>query len=382
MAVTMFSRAIWLSLLASCLAAQNTQPAEWRAWLNRGVEAFKRAGYEEASADFQKAVDLNPTEVTPRLYLATSYMQRYIPGAESAENLELARKADAEFRNVLATDPSNRVALTSIASLSLNQRKWDEARDWYQRLTVADPNNAEAYYSMGFIAWSKWYPPYGAARKQVGLRPEDPGPIADAAVRMSLRSQYWPVLEEGLWALNKALELNPQYDDAMAYMNLFIRERADLRDTREEYMRDIADAEQWVQKTLETKRMKAQRPGSGVVSGAVVAPPPPPPPPPPPGSGNPPQRIMIGEQVQQSKLIAQPAPVYPPLAQQARIQGTVRLKVVIAKDGSVSNIEVISGHPLLVPPALDAVRGWRYQTTLLNGNPVEVATTVSVNFAF
>jgi len=379
----MLSRPILLSLLASCLAAQNTQPLEWRAWLNRGVTAFKSANYAEASADFQKAVDLNPNEVTPRLYLATSYMQLYIPGAESEQNQAMARKADAEFRTVLAMEPGNRVALTSVASLSLNQRKWDEARDWYQRLTVADPNNAEAYYSMGFIAWSKWYPAYGKARSQLGLRQEDPGPIADVAVRTSLRSQYWPTIEEGIWALNKALELNPQYDDAMAYMNLLIRERADLRDTREEYTRDIADADQWVQKTLETKKMKAQRPGSGILSGAVgTAPPPPPPPPPPPGSGNAPQRIMIGEQVQQQKLIAQPAPVYPPLAQQARIQGTVRLKVVIAKDGSVTNIEVISGHPLLVPPALEAVRGWRYQTTLLNGNPVEVATTVSVNFAF
>jgi protein TonB len=72
--------------------------------------------------------------------------------------------------------------------------------------------------------------------------------------------------------------------------------------------------------------------------------------------------------------------VYPPLARQARIQGTVRLQAIIAKDGTIQSLEVVSGHPLLVQSALDAVRQWRYQPTLLNGEPVEVSTTVDVIF--
>ena len=106
---------------------------------------------------------------------------------------------------------------------------------------------------------------------------------------------------------------------------------------------------------------------------ANAAPPPPPP--------RPPSRIRIGADVQQQKLINQPPPVYPALARQAGIQGTVQLQAIIAKDGTVANLTVVSGHPMLVPAALDAVRQWRYQTTLLNGNPVEVETTVNVNFA-
>ena len=93
-----------------------------------------------------------------------------------------------------------------------------------------------------------------------------------------------------------------------------------------------------------------------------------------------PSRIRIGGNVQQAKLISQARPLYPPLARQARIQGTVRLQAIIARDGTIAQLEVLSGHPLLVQSALDAVRQWRYQPTLLNGEPVEVVTTIDVVF--
>jgi len=85
--------------------------------------------------------------------------------------------------------------------------------------------------------------------------------------------------------------------------------------------------------------------------------------------------------VQKAKLVEQPAPVYPPLARQARISGVVRLSVIIGRDGTVQDLTLLSGHPLLVPAAMDAVKQWVYQPTLLNGQPVEVATQVEVNFA-
>jgi TonB family protein len=92
------------------------------------------------------------------------------------------------------------------------------------------------------------------------------------------------------------------------------------------------------------------------------------------------KRITIGGNVQQAKLIRQPRPEYPPLAKQARISGVVQLQVVIATDGTVKDIAVISGHPLLIPPSIEAVKQWQYQQTLLNGQPVEVQTQVDVNF--
>ena len=88
----------------------------------------------------------------------------------------------------------------------------------------------------------------------------------------------------------------------------------------------------------------------------------------------------MGGQVQSAKLVNQAKPTYPPLARQARIQGTVRLEAVISKVGGIEELKVISGHPLLIQAALAAVQQWRYEPTLLNGVPVEVITTIDVNF--
>ncbi len=112
--------------------------------------------------------------------------------------------------------------------------------------------------------------------------------------------------------------------------------------------------------------------GFGAGSSAAAAPPPPP--------KAAPSRIKLGGQVQAAKIVAQPQPVYPALARQARIQGNVVLHAIIDKDGRVGQLEVVSGHPLLVQAALDAVKQWRYQPTQLNGDPVEVDTTITVSF--
>ena len=144
------------------------------------------------------------------------------------------------------------------------------------------------------------------------------------------------MLEGGVRALEKALEIDPQYDDAMAYMNLLIRERADLRDTADEYKRDIAVADDWVMKALATKKAKAEQRNASVMV-------------PPPSSPAPPSRIMIAGNVAEAQRLRGGPPVYPDLARQAGVQGTVRLNVVIDKQGHVSNISVISGHPLLIP---------------------------------
>jgi len=111
---------------------------------------------------------------------------------------------------------------------------------------------------------------------------------------------------------------------------------------------------------------------------ASVIPPPPPPQTNPDGTQV--QRIRVGGNVQAAKMVQQAAPVYPPLAAQARISGVVKLNVVISTTGAVKEISVVSGHPLLVQSALDAVRLWVYMPTLLNGVPVEVATQVDVPF--
>jgi protein TonB len=109
-----------------------------------------------------------------------------------------------------------------------------------------------------------------------------------------------------------------------------------------------------------------------------------PPPAPPvdrPAAPAPPKAISIGGDVQAAKLVFGPKPVYPPMARATRTQGTVRIQAVIARDGAIRNLQVISGPPLLVNVAMEAVRQWRYKPTLLNNEPVEVITEIDVNFA-
>jgi protein TonB len=121
----------------------------------------------------------------------------------------------------------------------------------------------------------------------------------------------------------------------------------------------------------------------GVIGGIIGSVPTAAPPPPPPVKVEKPvtpQRIRVGGNVQQAKLVRQPKPVYPPLAKQARISGVVKLDAIIGKDGTIQNLRVVSGHPLLVPAALEAVKQWVYQPTLLNGEAVEVVTQIDVNF--
>ncbi len=112
----------------------------------------------------------------------------------------------------------------------------------------------------------------------------------------------------------------------------------------------------------------------GMIGGMGNAPPPPPP------KATTPKRIRIGGQVEMAKVIYKPSPEYPQLAKMARIQGTVRLEALISKDGTIQDLHAISGHPLLVPAAIAAVKQWRFQPTLLNGDPVEVSTEIDVVF--
>jgi protein TonB len=111
----------------------------------------------------------------------------------------------------------------------------------------------------------------------------------------------------------------------------------------------------------------------GVIGGIGTAPPPPKP--------KPTGPVRVGGNVQAARIVNRVQPVYPPLARQTRISGTVRLHAIISKDGTIQQLEVMSGHPLLQQAALDAVRQWRYQPTLLNGEPVEVDTTIDVIFS-
>jgi tetratricopeptide (TPR) repeat protein len=248
-----------LAVAAMAILSTSCNQLRARDQLNKGVQAFTNAQYPEAVERFKTACELDPGFAAARLYLATAYMQQYIPGAMSPENDRMARAAEDNFMKVLEQEPKNTLALQSIASLKLNQKKWDEAEQWFQKVVAVEPNNADAYYSMGFIAWSRWYPEYGKARAAAGMKQEDPGPIKDKKIKEELKAKWQPVVDNGLAALDKALQVNPEYADAMAYENLLVREKADLCDSKEDYDKQTKVADGWVDKALATKKILAEK---------------------------------------------------------------------------------------------------------------------------
>ncbi|MFN7925784.1 MAG: tetratricopeptide repeat protein [Bryobacteraceae bacterium] len=237
--------------------------------LNRGVRSFKLAKYAEAVEHFKTATDLDPTFPYARLYLATAYYSQYIPGAESPENLEMAKSAFDEFNKVLQMEPKNELAMASIASLYFHQKKWAEAEEWNKKLVDANPRNKEGLYTLGVIAWTKSFQKRMEARAKMGMKPEDPGPLKDKKVREPLKAEFVPILNEGISNLQKALQVDAEYDDAMAYMNLLHRERADFQDDSASYKKDIDVADSWVQKTMEIKKIKTERAQKAGTGGIV-----------------------------------------------------------------------------------------------------------------
>lgn len=252
----------------TALAGAGCEKLKARDELNKGVQAYRNAKYPDAVERFKTAVDLDPNFPTARLYLATAYMMQYIPGAESPENVQMAKAAHDQFLKVLEQDPKNTVAMASVASLFLNQKKFDEAKEWNLKLVAVDAKNAQALYTLGVIAWTKAFQADAEARARIGMKPEDPGPLKDKKVRSALAEKNMAMIDEGLDYLKKALEIDKEYDDAMAYMNLLYRQKADLVENSEEYNKYTTMANDFVQKTLETKKIKAARmPATGVVAG-------------------------------------------------------------------------------------------------------------------
>lgn len=271
------------SLLGVSLFSAGCQKLKARDELNKGVQAYKGQRYADAVEHFKTAVDLDPEFPTARLYLAMSYFSQYIPGASSEDNVKMARSAESEFMTVLAANPADEVAIESLASLYYNEAQGEatldnkilqlaKATEWYDKLISLNPSKKEAYYTLGVIAWAKTYPRRMSARSELGMRPDAPGPIKDKKKLVELRDTNLESVEKGIGYLEKAIELDKEYDDAMAYINLLYRERADLRENEDDYEKDIDLADNWVERSVNIKRIRAARDAEKGAVGIVNAP--------------------------------------------------------------------------------------------------------------
>jgi len=262
------------ALVALAILSAGCNKLKARDNLNKGVNSFKSGQYTAAADDFKMAIDLDPDLPSARLYLATAYMTQYVPGSEAPDNLRNRDSALKEFQTALNSnlDAKNKLlAMQSLANLHYQMKDYAQAEEWNKKVIAADPKNKEAYYTLGVIAWSEFVPAWREALSAQGIRPEDPGPLKDTPapknkkaaaepdLKAELKAKYWQKLTDGIEDEKKALEIDPEYENAMAYMNLVIRYRAYLDDTREQFLADAKEADNWVQKNLETVKKKAAR---------------------------------------------------------------------------------------------------------------------------
>jgi tetratricopeptide (TPR) repeat protein len=262
-----------LAVVLALISAVGCSKLRARDQLNKGVQSYKNAKYENAIEHFKNAVDLDPTLINARLYLATAYAQQYIPGADSPDNNRYAEQAIDVFKQVLELHPAKESqvhSLKGIASLYFNMKKFDQGKEYYQKVAELDPNDPEVYYSIAVIDWTQAYQRRMEERAKLGLKPTDDLKDKKDCTELlkSVKDANQPQVEDGIAKLQKAIELRPDYDDAMAYLNLLYREEADLQcDNPDARKADLKNADDWVDKTMATKKEKAEKAGpSGIVT--------------------------------------------------------------------------------------------------------------------
>jgi tetratricopeptide (TPR) repeat protein len=239
--------------------------------LNKGVQSFKNGQYDTAIEDFKQAKEYDPTLLNARLYLATAYATQYIPGAPSQENLKYGTQAVNEFKEVLQTDPNNLSAIDGIGSIlfqmagtPFDPAKFEESKTYHKKHIALQPNDPEPYYWIGVIDWTLAFRANGMMRMDYNkdhinkqLKEDDPLP---PALRAEYVAKADPLIDEGIASLQKAIQLRPDYDDAMAYLNLMYRRKADTVESADERNALKKQADDLIEQVKEIKQKRADQP--------------------------------------------------------------------------------------------------------------------------
>ena len=258
-----------------CSSAQATQEQqltaqqiEARKWLNNGIEAYKRIRTDEAIEDFEKAKELDPSLTNAQLYLATAYASQYIPGAPSQQNVRYGELALAAYKELLEKDPDDLSAIDGagsilyiMAGMPFSVEKMEEAKSYHQKHIHIAPNDPEPYYWIGVIDWSiafranavlrnDWVKKTSGQLETSEAMPED--------VRAEFSAKCGDIVQEGIENLTKAITLRADYDDAMAYLNLLYRQKADIERDAASRDADFKKADDLVDrcKAIKEKKMK------------------------------------------------------------------------------------------------------------------------------
>jgi len=269
--------ALTLSALAAMLlATTGCNKLRARDQLNKGVQAYKQSHFEEAVEHFKNATDYDPNLSVARLYLATAYVAEYVPGSDDPKNLEMANGAIEQFEKVLDAERADRnvqvLATKGLASLYLNMKKFEEAKQFNKKAIQIDPKDPENYYSVAVIDWTQAYTARMDARNKLGMKTADTlTGSKDKKIQAACHDVHDlnnDKVQEGIDMLNKAISLRKDYGDAMAYMNLLYRERADIDcDDADAHTADLKTADDWVEKAKAAMLAKAK---AAEKSGGIV----------------------------------------------------------------------------------------------------------------
>ena len=230
-----------IAIVAIAFGAAGCAKLKARDLLNKGVAAFRNGQYDAAIEDFKQAKDLDPTLINARLYLATAYATEYIPGAPSDDNVRVGQQAVNEFQDVLSVDPGNVSAIDGIGSILFQMAgtpftpdKFEESKKYHEKHISLKPDDPDPYYWVGVVDWTLAYRANAEMRQRYNSENpkkqiKDADPLPDK-MRVDFTQQYGTLVDEGLKMLDKAVELRPDYADAMAYQSLLLRQKADESD--------------------------------------------------------------------------------------------------------------------------------------------------------
>ena len=256
-----------LLVLGSGLGCQKLKE---RDRLVKGINAFKAGRYETAIDFFQQAVKLDPDDSMAQLYLATAYSYQVVPNLDTPDNLKTAQKALDGFNTVLAKDPNDLGALRQEASIHRNIKQYDKAIADEQKVIALAPDDAEANYTIGVIDWTLAYKNATTVLGAAGLTDDGEGNVKMSKdVCAKLVAQNTNLVSDAMKYLNRAVEINPNYDDAMQYLNLNYRRKADLECGNDAARKaDLAQADSWVQKATGARKAneaaKEKKLGGGI----------------------------------------------------------------------------------------------------------------------
>jgi tetratricopeptide (TPR) repeat protein len=234
--------ALAVTLAGMVLSISGCNRLQARDQLNKGVEAYKSSHYEEAIDHFQKATELDPSLPTAKSYLATGI-----------------------FQQVLVKDPKDVNSLKQIGGIYYSIKKLEDAKEWQKRVLAVDPKDPEAAYWVGMIDWTEAHENTLKALQPAGLRDDGEGNVkAPKKILATIRAENAPLVDEGLRYLNQAVANRANYDDAMAYLNLIYRRKADVDYGNAAAVKDdLAKADDWRTKAMGTRKANEEKKDAG-----------------------------------------------------------------------------------------------------------------------